>query len=120
MAFSNMSQLKMLFDQSAESIAWGEKAIAIARELNDEETLSHALNNVGSVQMNLRSSKQKGIELLQESLVTALKNSFHEHAARAYSNLGCNTVKLKDYVFAKKYWTRVFNTAKKGILIPGD
>ena len=32
---------------------WGEKAIAIARESNDEEALSHALNNVGSVQMNL-------------------------------------------------------------------
>lgn len=102
MAFSNMSQLKRLFDQSAESIAWGEKAIAIARELNDEEALSHALNNVGSVQMNLRSSKQKGIELLQESLAISLKNSFHEHAARAYSNMGCNTVKLKDYAFAKK------------------
>jgi DNA-binding CsgD family transcriptional regulator len=102
MVFSNMSQLKRLFDQYDECIAWGEKAIAIARELNDEETLSHALNNVGSVQMNFGSSKQKGIELLQESLAIALKNSFHEHAARAYSNLGCNTVKLKDYVFAKK------------------
>ncbi len=102
MAFSNMSQLKMLFDQSAECIAWGEKAITIARELNDEETLSHALNNVGSVQMNLQSSKQKGIELLEESLAIALKNSFHEHAARAYSNLGSNGAKMKDYVFAKK------------------
>jgi DNA-binding CsgD family transcriptional regulator/tetratricopeptide (TPR) repeat protein len=102
MAFSNMSQLKRLFDQPTECIIWGEKAIAIARELNDEETLSHALNNVGSVQMNLPSSKQKGIGLLQESLAIALKNSFHEHAARAYSNLGCNVSKLKDYVFAKK------------------
>ncbi len=62
MAFSNMSQLKMLFDQSAECINWGEKAIAIARELNDEEVLSHALNNVGSVQMNIPSFKQQGVE----------------------------------------------------------
>ncbi len=102
MAFSNMSQLKMLSDQYAECIAWGEKAIAIARELEDEETLSHALNNVGSVQMNLQSSRQKGIELLQQGLEIALKNSFHEHAARAYSNLGSNGVKMKNYVFAKK------------------
>ena len=102
MAFSNMSQLKMLFDQSAACIAWGEKAITIARELSNEEALSHALNNVGSVQMNVQSSKQKGIELLQESLAIALKNSFHEHAARAYSNLGSNGVKMKDYVFAEK------------------
>jgi hypothetical protein len=97
-----MSQLKRLFDQPDECIAWGEKAITIARELNDEETLSHALNNVGSVQMNLPASKSKGIELLQESLSIALKNSFHEHAARAYSNLGCNVAKLKDYVYRQK------------------
>ena len=102
MAFSNMSQLKMLFDRPSECIVWGEKAIAIARELNDEEALSHALNNVGSVQMPLQLSKQKGIDLLQESLAIALKNSFHEHAARAYSNLGSNGVKMKDYAFAKR------------------
>jgi DNA-binding CsgD family transcriptional regulator len=100
--FSNMSQIKMLSNQSAECIAWGKKAIAIAQEVNDEESLSHALNNVGSVQMNVQSSKQKGIALLQQSLDIALKNSFHEHAARAYSNLGSNAVKSKDYVFAKK------------------
>lgn len=102
MAYSNMSQLKMLFDQSAESITWGEKAIALARELGDDETLSHALNNVGSVYMNIQSSDQKGIELLQKSLEIALKNSFHEHAARAYSNMGSNALKMKNYAFAKK------------------
>ncbi len=102
MAFSNMSQLKRLFDQPAECITWGEKAIAIATELNDQETLSHALNNVGSVKMNLGSLRQKGIDMLQESLAIALKNSFHEHAARAYSNLGCNAMQLNDYVLAKK------------------
>ena len=56
MAYSNMSQLKMLSDQTDECIYWGEKAIAIAKELNDEETLSHALNNVGTVQMRIQSS----------------------------------------------------------------
>jgi DNA-binding CsgD family transcriptional regulator len=102
MSFSNMSHLKMLFDQPDECIVWGEKAILIATELDDEETLSHALNNVGSVQMNIESSRQKGIELLQQSLEIALKNSFHEHSARAYSNLSCNAVNLKDYGLAKK------------------
>jgi DNA-binding CsgD family transcriptional regulator len=102
MAFSNMSQLKMLSEQSVECIFWGEKAIAIARELDDEETLSHALNNVGSVQMRTQSSMPKGIELLQQSLAIALKNSYHDHAGRAYTNMGSNGVKMKDYVFAKK------------------
>ena len=45
----------MLCDQDMESVAWGEKAIAIAEEVDDEEALSHALNNVGSVKMNMAS-----------------------------------------------------------------
>ena len=102
MAFSNMSQLKMLCDQPAQCIEWGEKAISIAREINNEEALSHALNNVGSVYMNSEPENQKGVELLQQSLDIALKNSFHEHAARAYSNLASNGIEMKDYVFAKK------------------
>jgi DNA-binding CsgD family transcriptional regulator/GTPase SAR1 family protein len=102
MAFSNKSQIKMMLDQPAESIKWGEKAIDIAKELGDEESLSHALNNVGSVYMNFSASEQKGIEMLQQSLEIALKNSFHEHAARAYSNLGSNALKMKNYLFSKK------------------
>jgi tetratricopeptide (TPR) repeat protein len=64
MAFSNMSQLKMLSDQSAECITWGEKAIAIAQDLGDEETLCHALNNVGSMKMKVPASHEQGVELL--------------------------------------------------------
>ena len=102
MAYSNMSQLKMLFDQTGECIAWGDKAIAIAREVGDEETLSHALNSVGSIQMIIQSSRQKGIESLQHSLELALKNSYHDHAGRAYTNLGSISMRLKNYGFARQ------------------
>jgi DNA-binding CsgD family transcriptional regulator len=102
MAYSNMSQLKMLSGQSAECIFWGEQAIAIAQELDDEETLSHALNNVGSIQLRVLSSKQNGIELLNQSLAIALRNSYHEHAARAYMNLGINGIATKEYAIAGK------------------
>jgi DNA-binding CsgD family transcriptional regulator len=102
MSYSNMSQLKMLSDEVDECIFWGGKAIDLAKELNNQEILSHALNNVGTVQMKNQSSAQKGIDLLQQSLAIALKNSYHEHAARAYTNLGSQGVAFKMYVFAKK------------------
>lgn len=102
MALSNMSQLKMLSDQSDECIRWGEEAISMAKELSDPETLSHALNNVGTVYMRKDKTRAKGLEFLQQSLQIALKNSFEEHAARAYTNLGSNAVEMKDYEFAKK------------------
>ena len=101
MVFSNMSQIKLLSDQYEECISWAEKAIAVAREVSDDESLSHALNNIGSVYMNIPSSKQQGVDMLQQSLEIALNNSFHEHAARAYANLAGNAVQLKDYTFAK-------------------
>jgi ATP/maltotriose-dependent transcriptional regulator MalT len=103
MAYSNLAQLKMLTEKLDECLYWGEKAILIAKELNDEETLSHALNNVGTVQMT-QGSIEKGNELLQQSLAIALKNSYNEHAARAYTNLGCNWVVLKDYSKAEKFF----------------
>jgi DNA-binding CsgD family transcriptional regulator len=100
MAFSNMSQLKMLADQSAECIAWGDKAIAIAKELNDEETLCHAMNNVGSMRMKMPVSTHQGLELLEQSLQIALKNSYHDHVARAYCNIAGTSCTMKNYLFA--------------------
>lgn len=102
MAYSNMSQLKMLSGQTVECIHWGENAIVIAKELGDDEILAHALNNVGAVQMKVPAYKQKGIQLLRQSLDLALKHSYHEHAARAYTNLGSNGITIKEYVFARQ------------------
>ncbi|MBC7936701.1 MAG: AAA family ATPase [Rhizobacter sp.] len=102
MAFSNMSQLKMLADQSSECISWGRKAIAIAEELGDEEILCHALNNVGSMQMKIRASTQEGMTLLRQSLDIGLKNSFHDHVGRAYSNITGINCMLKNYSLAAK------------------
>ena len=101
MAFSNMSLLKMLSDQTGECIFWGEKAITIALEVEDEETLAHALNSMGSTLMLNQSSAKKGIELLQRSLEISVRNGYHEHVARAYTALGSNAVTMKDYSFAE-------------------
>jgi DNA-binding CsgD family transcriptional regulator len=102
MAFSNMSELKMLSDEPAECILWGEKAIEMANELGNEEIISHALNNMGTVQMLIPSPKQKGITMLQQSLEIAFKNSYHEHAVRAYTNLGSSSLRMKKYSLASK------------------
>jgi len=102
MAYSNMSQLKIRSDEPEACIFWGDKAIAMARELDNEEILSYALNNVGFMQARIYLSRKKGIGLLQKSLDIALKNSYHENAARAYANLGHNEVIVKEYVSAEK------------------
>lgn len=103
MALSNMSQLKMFSEEIQECVKWGNLAIQMAREINDDEILCHALNNVGASQWKGRSSKEIGKMALMESLDIALKNSFHEHAARAYSNIIYNSIEAKDYDLAKQY-----------------
>lgn len=103
MAFSNMSQLKMLSEETAECVQWGSLALEMAKEINDDETLCHALNNVGSVQWRVPSSKENGKKNLTESLDIALKNSFHEHAARAYSNIISNSLALKEYDLSRQF-----------------
>lgn len=105
MALSNMSQLYMLADKIAASVSWGEKAIAMAKEINDVEILAHALNNVGTVLSNNESSRQKGLAMLQESLDISLNNEFQEHVARAYTNQGSLGVKFKLYEFSEKALT---------------
>jgi len=101
LSYSNLAQLTMIYNQYPESIYWGQKAMLIAEALKDEDIRAHALNSIGTVKMRLPSYQQEGLDLMHQSLEIALRNSYHEHAARAYSNMGSNSVVLRDYEFGK-------------------
>lgn len=100
MAYSARSQMHMLHDRMDEAIAWGLRAIALAEKLGETETLVHALNNVGSAL--LFSGRSGGRERMEESLALALKNGFHEQAARAYTNFAESAVLLRDFPLAER------------------
>jgi len=85
MAYSNLAQLAMLAQDTSPAVTWSEKAIAAAEAAGDNETLSHALNNLGSAQ--LRVGDTRGFDLLARSLDVALCGRFDDHAGRAYANL---------------------------------
>lgn len=107
MAYSNLSQLKMLSDEHDAAIHWGNKAIDLAQKMNDHEILAHALNNVGTTQMS-HIILREGEANLQESLRLALEHGCHEHAARAYTNLGYQ-------YFHNKLYNKCITTLEKGI-----
>jgi DNA-binding CsgD family transcriptional regulator len=100
MAYSNMSQLKMFSEETAECVEWGNKAIEIARTIGDDETLCHALCNVGASLWRVQPSNEMAKQQLMEGLGIALKNSFHEHAGRAYSNIISNYIAFKEFELA--------------------
>ena len=86
MAYSNQSQLDMLADDHAEAVRWGTLALDLARRLGDRATESHALNNLGAA--HGRDDLTEARLRLTQSLDLALAADEHEHAARAYTNLG--------------------------------
>lgn len=98
-AYSNYAQLKMLSSEKEKALEYGQKAIDLANKIHDEETLSHALNNIGSA---LFQSNGKIPGQLYQSLEIALRNGFEEHVARAYTNLASSSIEHKLYDEAAK------------------
>jgi DNA-binding SARP family transcriptional activator/DNA-binding CsgD family transcriptional regulator/tetratricopeptide (TPR) repeat protein len=102
MAYSNLSQLRMLAGDSAEAVRWGSKAIDLARRLGDRDTETHALNNVGTA-LWMAGDVAEGRARLAQSLDLALADDAHEHAARAYTNLGETGVITRMFGEADRY-----------------
>ena len=101
MAYSNLAQVFMLAQQVEAAEAWATKAIAVARELGDQSTLAHALNNLGSTR--LRVGDKAGYALLEESLEISVRERFDDHAGRAYANLVWTTLDYREYEKAERY-----------------
>ncbi|HEX9131390.1 MAG TPA: AAA family ATPase, partial [Ktedonobacteraceae bacterium] len=100
MAYSNQAQLFMLADNTAEAVRWGERAIVLAESLGNDETLVHALTNVGTAL--LTAQDEQGRAHLERSLQIALERGWEEHVARAYTNLACCAVMTRDYPLAER------------------
>jgi DNA-binding CsgD family transcriptional regulator/tetratricopeptide (TPR) repeat protein len=96
MAYSNRSQLAMLEGEAGGAVDWGNRAIALARRTGDREVEMHALNNVGTALAAVDDAVE-GRQLLEQSLRLALAEDAHEHAARAYTNLGGEAVRNRRY-----------------------
>ena len=101
MAYSNLSQLRMLASDTDGAVSWGEKAAALARQFGDAATLSHALNNIGTARF-VKDLKEGELQL-EESLRLALTANLEEHAARAWTNLASSFVQDWQFERAKPY-----------------
>jgi DNA-binding CsgD family transcriptional regulator/tetratricopeptide (TPR) repeat protein len=82
LALSNRSQLHMLANRSAESIAIGQRAATLARRVGDPDILTHALTNVGLSQWSRGDPDAPAT--MEEALRVALAAGATEHALRAY------------------------------------
>ena len=90
MAYSNLAQLRMLAHDLEGTLLWGNRAIALAEQLGETETLVHALTNVGTVRHY--AGDDRGAEELTRSIDLALSVGLIDHAVRAFNNLAWMTL----------------------------
>jgi len=95
MAYSNQAQLDMLASRTEETLAWASRAIELAERLGDQETLTHALTNIGTAR--LFSGDPAGRAELEQAFEVAVAAGLEDHAARALVNLAGSTVEMRDY-----------------------
>jgi DNA-binding CsgD family transcriptional regulator len=81
MAYGHKAHFLMLSLRYAEAIVWGERAIGLAESLEDNDTRTAALINVGISRVFL--GDEGGWAMVDQSLSLAKEFHFHEHAARA-------------------------------------
>ena len=101
MAYSNMAQLRMLASDQPGATTWGERAIELAERLGETEIVVHALNNVGTAE--LEQEMPDGVAKLERSLALALEAALQEHVARAYTNLGTCSVSIRAYAIGDRH-----------------
>ena len=85
MAYSNAAQLRMLASDLQGTLHWGRRAIALAEQCNELETLVHALTNVGTARM--QAGDAQGHAELERALELATAAGLVDHACRARVNL---------------------------------
>ncbi len=95
LAYSNRAQLRMLSTDLAGTREWGARTLSLVEQLpaglGRDEVRSHALNNLGAIEISA-GDLDAGTGMLTESLDLARQRDLHEHAARAYCNLGSPAV----------------------------
>ena len=101
MAFSNKSQLHMLAWENEPAFEWGNRAIALAEQLDAVEILVHALTNVASA--GLLADFEAGEATIERALRLATERQWHDHAARCYSCLASSAVQTHLYARAQ-HW----------------
>jgi DNA-binding CsgD family transcriptional regulator/tetratricopeptide (TPR) repeat protein len=101
MAYSNLSQLRMLDADVEEAVVLGRRAIEMAHRVGDVDVEIHALNNVGTA-LCIADDAVEGRRDLARSLDLALAADAQEHVARAYTNLGSTAVVNRRFVDADR------------------
>lgn len=100
-AYAGRAQLGQVFDDLEKTIDWGERAVALAEQLNETEILVHALTSVGT--MLLKADRPEGTDHLERALRLSLEAGLDGAAGRAFNNLVAAGLRSRNYDVAERY-----------------
>jgi DNA-binding CsgD family transcriptional regulator/KaiC/GvpD/RAD55 family RecA-like ATPase len=103
MAYSTRSGIYGGNEKPHLAIEWGEKALKLARKLNEPQIEIHALANIGKAKMYI--NNETGERDLKKSLALAKQKGFDGGVLRAFVNLGLSNLARKNFEKAQRYFT---------------
>jgi DNA-binding CsgD family transcriptional regulator/tetratricopeptide (TPR) repeat protein len=101
-AYGARAYMRMLGRDNAEGVAWGEKAVALARELGATETLAFGLNMIGTSKV-MAGEIEPGIGYLEESLELGRRHDLEARIGSALSMLGTGLAEMYELDRAERY-----------------
>jgi DNA-binding CsgD family transcriptional regulator/tetratricopeptide (TPR) repeat protein len=101
MAYANRAMLALNIEDTAAARDWGGKAQELAERIDDQETLVHAMNSIGTAGYLI--GDDAGRLALERSLHLCKEWGFIEQAGRAYIHLAWASVRVHDYARAEAY-----------------
>jgi DNA-binding CsgD family transcriptional regulator len=101
MAYANHSQRQMVVQDGAGAVEWGDRALGLARALDDTEAEVYALSNVAAAKF--RTNTTEGRLELEAALALAQRHGHEEHAALTFSRLVMFPVRYRRYDVALEH-----------------
>jgi DNA-binding CsgD family transcriptional regulator/tetratricopeptide (TPR) repeat protein len=101
MAYANVSQRRMVVEDAAEAVAWGNRALELARALGDTEAEVYALSNLAAAEF--RTDPDAGRLKLEAALAAAQRHGHEEHAALTFSRLVMFPVRYRRFDIAQAH-----------------
>lgn len=102
MAYGNMSQRRMVVEDTAEAVAWANRALELARSLGDTEAEVYALSNIGAAEF--LADPDRGRIRLDAALQQALRKGHEELAGLTFSRLVMFPVRYRRFEIASEYF----------------
>jgi tetratricopeptide (TPR) repeat protein len=109
---SEIARTHMLASQYDQATAWGERAFKLAHDLGVEDVLVHSMTTLGVTYMSL-GDVNRGLPMLQESLLRALDLGLVSNICRAYVNLGNILMAYARYPEAQEAWQALLSYATR-------